>query len=188
MTLPTGVGWLRNNNRRRLSEGCRAFSLVEIVLVVVLVAVIAGLAVPNYRRTFSRLALTETVQDIAYLMRFAQSRAIVRNTTVRMVFSDDRLDYWIEESAEEQLEEDSAGKGSGSPEKPADFQRISGRLGRKHRIPHGLTISFAVSAVIFYPDGNIDRTRIEICRRKDCLTVSTQEQRGYVRIIDEMDE
>lgn len=184
MTLPTGVGWLRNNNQQRLPQGYRAFSLVEIVLVVVLVVLIAGLAVPNYRRTFSRLAFTETVQDIAYLMRFAQSRAIVRNTTVRMVFSDDRLDYWIEEYADEPLEEDSATQESVSPGRSVDFHPISGRLGRKHRIPHGLTISFEGSEVLFYPDGNIDRTHIEICQGDDCLTVSTQDQRGYVHVID----
>ncbi len=64
----------------------RGFTLVEILLVVVIMAVIAVLAVPNFSRTYAGIELHKTADDLAYRMRYVQSYAITKNTRARLEF------------------------------------------------------------------------------------------------------
>ena len=72
----------------------RGFTLVEILLVVMLIGLAAGLAVPNFSGSFSSLQLRETAENLGYLMRYAQSRAIIRRQPCRLEFNIDNTKPW----------------------------------------------------------------------------------------------
>ncbi len=150
------------------------FTLIEIILVMAILVVIAGLTLPSFRSTYNILQLKEESQDMAFLMRYAQSRSITKNVIVRLVLNDDLTQYWLED--ENKGAENSA-EGS--------FQRFSGRLGRDFEIKKGIIIEITANTVEFYPDGTIDKRRIFLCDALNkCFTVSTEEQRGHVIVLD----
>ena len=153
-----------------------AFTLIEIILVVIVLSIIAGFAVPNFSKTYAYIQLQRSAQDLAYLMRYAQSRAVTKNTTVRLQFDEDFSAYWLAEKIkdEEEAEEE-------------EFKRISSRLGKTVKIPSGLKIEMEeeVDSLNFYPDGSIDKKAINVCNEKSCFVVSTEEKRGDVQVFQE---
>ncbi len=153
-----------------------AFTLIEIILVVIVLSIIAGFAVPNFSKTYAYIQLQRSAQDLAYLMRYAQSRAVTKNTTVRLQFDEDFSAYWLAEKIkdEEEAEEE-------------EFKRISSRLGKRFKISSGLKIAMEEEAASldFYPDGSIDKKAVNVCNEKSCFVVSTEEKRGDVQVFQE---
>ncbi len=156
----------------------RGLTLIEILLVMVLFGVIAGITLPNFNKSFAKLKLKSTADDLAYCMRYAQSRAIFKNQDVCLVFDDQLKGYWLlaGPSWVDDLAEDVETK---------EFQRISGRWGRKFQIPQEFMVESAQSSFTFYPNGQIEKARIRICSQDQCMIVSSQEQRGKVSVFDE---
>lgn len=147
------------------------FTLIEMILVVIVLSVIAGFAIPSFSKTYAYIELQRAAQDLAYLMRYAQSRAVTKNTTVGLQFDADFSTYWLVEKLKKEEE--------GAED---EFKRISGRLGKRFKIPAALIIKTDedFDSLYFYPDGTIDKKSIHVCRDKNCFIVSTQEKRGDV--------
>lgn len=145
----------------------QGFTLVEVLLAVVILSVIAGLAVPNFSRGYRRFRLKKAAGDLAYAMRYAQSRAVVKNRQVKLEFDSEFSGYRLWEEIVD-----------GAPA----FQKMTGRFGKFFNLPEGLKTEGDVSAVSFYPDGSMDRQRFYVCDDHECFTVSTKEQRGHVRL------
>ena len=156
--------------RKKIKNNQKAFTFIEIILVVLIVAIIAGLAVPNFSKTYAAIELKGCAQDLAYLMRYAQSRAITQNHTLQLQWSPDFSQYSL-------MQENEAVK-------DAAFVPLDGKMGRSFLIPKGITLTSTKAVISFYPDGNIDEEAMEICQEKRCLTVSTKIQNGYVRVFD----
>ena len=73
-------------NMRSTSAG---FTLIETLIVVALVAVVAGISAPIVAGGMARYSLTTTGQQIASTIRSARFQAVGRNTDVRVVFDAD---------------------------------------------------------------------------------------------------
>ena len=147
----------------------RAFTLVEILLVVVLLGVLAGLAVPNFTKSFADLQLKDTTDNLAYLMRYAQSRAILRKNPQKITFNTERTAFWLLEKS--------------SDDPGADFERISGRMGRRFSVPREIAVECAGDDIVFSKNGKMDKARIYLKNQQDqYYTVSTQDQAGYIQV------
>ncbi|MCA9408421.1 MAG: prepilin-type N-terminal cleavage/methylation domain-containing protein [Candidatus Omnitrophica bacterium] len=144
------------------------FTLVELMLVVLLLTVIAGLTLPNFSRGFDSMKLKQTAKDLTYMMRYAQSRAITKNKHVRLVFEENYQRYHLEEE-------------NGSD----NFVQVNGRAGRIFHIPSGIQIESDNDEILFFPDGQIEKLYVYICQREKCFTVSTKEQRGHALLYNE---
>ena len=151
-----------------------SFTLLEIILVVLIVAVIAGLTVPNFSKTYADIELKKGAEDLAYLMRYAQSRGVMKNIKTRLEFNPEFSEYWITEAVKDD---------EGEQEK--EFKRIPGRLGRRFNVPLGIKIELEDEFIYFYPDGSMDKEYIHVCNEKRCLVVSTKEKRGDVLVLEE---
>ncbi len=149
-----------------------AFTLIEIILVVLILSVIACLAIPNFGQTYSQLQLKQTTEDLAYLMRYAQTFAISNSQNVQLEFDSEFSSYWLNKSTADTSVADSS------------FVRINGRMGRTFDIPRTIKIKAENAYILFYPDGKIDKVRIDVCQEQKCLAISTKEQKGYVRVFD----
>ena len=150
------------------------FTLIEIILVVLLVTVIIGLTVPNFSSAYNNLQLQNTTDHLAYLMRYAQGRAVTHNREVRLEFDEEHLHYWLTEQ-EEMI---------GASEAEKTFNQISGRLGRMFVIPKDIEVRMEAMGISFYPDGRIEKDHIYLCYHDRCYLISTKERRGYVQIYE----
>lgn len=149
------------------------FTLVEIILVVLILAVIASLTLPNFSRSYAQVRLRQSAQGLVDLMRYAQSRAVAHNRRVRLEFDDALSKYWLTEEA-----------GVRTQTSPEDFHRFPGRFGRDFVLPGAVGVQTDTRPLTFFPDGSIEKGQINICLDQRCLTISTQWQRGYVRLIN----
>jgi len=151
-----------------------AFTLIEIILVVLILAIIAGLTVPNFNPAYKKIQLQQTSDDLAYLMRYAQSRAVTKNHPVCLEFDSDLRKYWLAEEVSRESGEETA----------ESFRRFPGRLGRTFSIPESVEVESEASTIQFYADGRIDKQHLFVCLESLCYTLSTKEQRGQIRIFD----
>lgn len=152
----------------------KAFSLIELLLVIVLMGVVAAVSVPNFSKTYGRMQLKQAAEDVQYLMNYGQSRAVIRSLPHRLVWDEEVRRCWL---AEEKAEDDPA-----SQEK--SFQRIPGRWGREMVLPPGIQAVSSQAYFQFYPDGTIDKGTVLLCAKENCYTVSTQEKRGRVMMFE----
>ncbi len=147
-----------------------AFTLVELLSVVIILSVIVGLAVPNYSRTYQAMRLKSVADRLAYIMRSAQSRSMLKNKNLRLEFHSDFLEYWLTE------ENNSEGENR--------FSKFPGQLGKIIKIPSPYHMETDQLPINFYPDGTIEGRYVYVCNQKRCLTISTKEQRRHVWIFD----
>jgi prepilin-type N-terminal cleavage/methylation domain-containing protein len=147
----------------------KGFTLVEIIIVVLLLSVIAGLTVPSFRKTYQSIILKNAAVDLAYLMRYAQSRALVRGKDHRLMFSPEFKSYWLTELSDEE-----------SQQQDAAYQAISGRMAAETYFPKEVTVDSEETVIDFEEDGSMTKASIEVCLKDKCLEVSTAQERGKV--------
>ena len=161
-----------------MALGKKGFTLLEIWLVIILLAVAAAMAIPSFTRSFGQLELQDAANNLAYLMRYAQSRAIYNRRPLRLLFDDGMMNYRLEEAEsdeESEIEDEDT---------PVEYRPVSGRFGRTFKIPNGITVDAESPSIAFNPDGRIEKTQINVCQAGQCLTVSTQNQSGYVIVAE----
>ncbi|MCK5580304.1 MAG: hypothetical protein KAJ18_03435 [Candidatus Omnitrophica bacterium] len=169
------------NQKQKERESSGGFTFVEILLVVVLLGVVAGLSIPHFSQSYKTLQVQNIANNIVYLMRYAQSRAIIKNTTVRLVFDGPFERYWLEQAQE-------IGQGD-----EISFARIEGRWGRRFSVSQEVEVSMQDSFIKFYPDGKIDKNEASICRdvsqgKQDCVMITTKWQPGYIHLVKQQGE
>ncbi len=64
----------------------RAFTLIEILVVIVIIAVMASAIVPAYGRFLAKTRFESEVREVRDLCAHARDRAIARDTTISMTF------------------------------------------------------------------------------------------------------
>ena len=147
--------------------------MMEVLIVIVLISVLAGLAIPSLNQTYYKILLDQSTNDLAYLMRYAQSRAIIQQRIVQWSFYSSRRSYSLQQESP-QVSDDVSGE--------KKFSLIHGRLGRMFKIPNELNLTAKSPSIQFYPDGKIDKANFLLCRKDRCLTISTKEQTGHVLV------
>lgn len=163
----------------RLRGDARAFTLVEIILVLLILTVIAGLSAPNLRKSLTQHQFEKSAEELHNVMRYAQSRAITKGRPVRLVFNDEFTGFWLTEDA-------------GEAEAIVDsyaFERISGRMGTTWRLPAEISIRTEadISGLTFYADGRMDKVELAVCKQSRCKVISTKIQRGFIRSFESED-
>ena len=150
----------------------KSFTLIELLLVIVILGVIAGITLPNFRQTYTTFKLKSTTQQIVSLMRYARSRAIIETKIFQMDFDDSLSSYWLLE-AETQLE---------TQGDEASFKNLTGRYGKTFRIPAEVKMEVSSSPVNFFPDGGMDETAITLSSHGRRFVISTDQPMGYLKV------
>jgi Tfp pilus assembly protein FimT len=161
------------SGRTRVSV--EAFSLLELMLIVVILSVASAVCIPNFTRFVRALEFKRSAEDLASVIRYGQIRALTNGRSVKFVM--DATGYWLEE---ERSLEDEIGTGLEQPV----FGRIKSRFGRKVSLPQGIELSHLVKDVLLTPDGRIEPVNLQLCRAQECVSVSTDSRIGRVVVSD----
>jgi hypothetical protein len=140
------------------------------LLVVIILGVFAGLAVPSFQKTYFNLELNNTANNIAFLLRYAQARCVAERTNYRLNFDAGNKSCWLER---ESLSDHTS------------FEKVSSRFAKPIIFPADIKVEPEVKIINLFPDGKIDNVSIFIKHNdKTILTVSTKGQIGYVEVLD----
>ena len=152
----------------------KAFSLIELLVVVILIALLAGLAMPNLIKGRTYLELKQTAKDIAYLMQYAQQRSVLDNREYQIQFDSSAKQYWlmVEVPSDDAVVQEK------------EFKRFTGRMGKTSAIPLSVAFKVEEKIVCFYPSGLMDKVQIDLTDQKNKIVVSTKEQRGSVYVYE----
>jgi general secretion pathway protein H len=124
------------------------FTLLELLVVLVILSVLVGVSVPQFRGTFRQLQLQVVASDVATLLTYAGRRAVASGEVLRVHFDVEGRRYWLVTAPQ------------GSPEQT--FERISGKFGRVSSVPASISFAPSIRDVTFYPDGRADRFELLI--------------------------
>lgn len=75
----------------------KAFTLIELLIVICLVAIITGLAVSNFGQISNTQLRTQT-NKLAAALKYTFGRAVSHGLYMRMVFDFEQDAYWVEAS------------------------------------------------------------------------------------------
>ncbi|MBF0490281.1 MAG: prepilin-type N-terminal cleavage/methylation domain-containing protein [Candidatus Omnitrophica bacterium] len=152
-----------------------AFTLVELLMVMVIVSIIVALSVPNFSKSFKRLELKKTAGDIVYVVRWAQSRAMTEHVDYKLVFVNDLRGYQVLRGDSTEGQTNQA------------FSLVSTSMGRVFVIPDSVTIDHN-QTINIYCDGTLDKARIRLFNDQESVILSTMEQRGHMFILEDTHE
>jgi len=123
----------------------KAFTLIELLIIVVIAGILIGVSAPRFRPAFDSFELKNSLKDIFNLSRYLQGASISQGKIYCLNIDKANAEFWVS------VKEDSA------------FKEISGRLGKRYRVPSGIIISTEPeekNGVYFYPDGNVNKITI----------------------------
>ena len=67
------------------------FTLIEVMLVVVIILIAAGVAVPKFKGTFKSTQMTDATRSTVRIARYARSMSILKQQTCTLQFETNRL-------------------------------------------------------------------------------------------------
>ena len=151
----------------------KAFTLIEIMLVVIIIGIVLAIAAPNFSKGYSHFQLNKTSDDLLTVSRWAQAMAIGQERIYVLSFSEDHHSYDL---LREKLD-----KGSDDQD---SFEPVNGSLGRMHMVPEAVELKVHEDSIKFYPDGTIDPTEIQLNSPGQKIKLSSTEVRGMLTKVD----
>lgn len=152
---------------RTPSDLRRGFTLIELLLVIVLMGVLTVMTVVQFGPRTNHLRLSSAAGDLADLMKYAQSRAVLTGERLAIRTDEEgfifRLVKWDEELK---------GKNERKDEEVLELRRI----------PENFSVELSQPDMVFEPDGQMDRVSVRMCLQKECVFVTTRHQRGAVNV------
>jgi len=156
----------------------RGFTLLELVLVMLILTIMAGLVAPSLRNFIVGRKNNDAVDQLIALGHYARFRAAVTGAVYRLNFDPVAHVYWL------------------TKRKGATFEDLGEEFGRHFTLPVGMSAQWMPSAggnrntyIDFNPDGRIDASMLRIvdssgkateigCRSEtEPLTILNQEAR-----------
>ncbi len=122
-----------------IHEEPNGFTLLELVLVLVLMGLIAGLTLPFVVSTLDRIKLQSEVRQVTSALQFARSEAISKKTLFTFNVDIENNQYWL---AIPKHEEVTQSKQLDETVKVIDYQRANE------------TLTEGTFMILFYPQGN----------------------------------
>jgi type II secretion system protein H len=169
--------WKRCSGWWRL--GCAGFTLLEISLVLLIMAVVLALVVPHLRDT-GHTELMAQSHRLQLTFRLLRSEAVLNGAAYRLNYDLDQQRYWVTPH------EQSATLG--------EFAADIGSLARGTRLESPVSIADVVLPTlagkvaqgqiytVFYPDGSVDPTVIHLASPREAYTLWLEPMSGRLQI------
>lgn len=130
------------------------FTLLELILVILIMAVLLGLSTPEFRKTFNNMQFSRSCSDLSAVLNYARQRAIFTRTEYQVRLDLTEAKFWIE---------------------------YKGKSDRVYSLPKGIVINSDKDRLTFYPDGRADSVTITISNDAKSRTFTTEGTRGHVK-------
>ncbi len=150
-----------------------AFTLIEILLVLIITGIVLALAAPNFSKGYSRFQLSKTVSDLLQCSRWAQAMAIGQERIYALSFADDRRSYGLVRAV---INEETESQDS--------FEPVKGPLGQMHTVPDIINLDTSQDRIEFYPDGTIDSATIQLESSGQKTELTSRQVRGMMTTVD----
>lgn len=143
-----------------------AFTLIEIMVVVAIIAVLSAMAVPSLMGSYRKAELADQTQQLYDAARYTQRMAVVKQRTLRLVLvlqdpeHDGRSSYHIELASTDLDEPEAYTKANGGSVKPTVFPETLRLLDVK--LGNGEAEWSDTLAVRFFADGSADGAVIQL--------------------------
>ena len=135
-----------------------AVTFIELILIITITAVLIGLGLPRFRRTFTSFEIQNTSRQLHSFMNYLSQRAIVEKKIVTLTIENDAHRYWA--------------RIDGAPRRLKTFT-----------VPDSIKLTASENEIMFYPDGTIDKATIKLSNENtDSFLLSTEGAFGNVKI------
>jgi len=152
----------------------RGFTLAEMLLVVVIIAITAAIAVPRYARSFDHMKLRSTALDVAATVEHAQSTAVLEERFLKFTINRDEGTCVIESDS---------GDTSESPLSPISYELPRGIS--FHSVEFEDTLLAHRDYLTFRPDGWADRATIRLANKSgETYEISVQRGLGRTQVAE----
>lgn len=104
--------------------GTKAFTLLELILIMIILCTVLAMAAPSLRGFFSSRQLNDITEQILAMTRYAKVQSVFESRYYRVNFDPQQRLYWISSRRESQ------------------YQRLDSNFGNLYSIPADIDISF----------------------------------------------
>lgn len=137
----------------------KGFTLLELLFVVIIMGILAGVSLPQFKKNFAASQLNSFSRDLQGLMNYVHERAVVEGKIFFMNLDNGKREYWV------------TAKG------------YTLRL-KSYRLPEGISVQPDQDEILFYPDGNIDKVDIKVTNsQSQAITLTTKGIFGGVKLL-----
>jgi prepilin-type N-terminal cleavage/methylation domain-containing protein len=147
--LLVGKHW---NSQSIIWKNRHGFSLFELILVLLLIALMAGLTTPILFKTLDRITSQTSARSIATVLRYARSKSISEKISYTFNANIDTNQYWINNV---------------ETEKSSEVKQLDSRLRIIQFFDSDEEVNTGPFYIVFYPQGNSSGGEILIETTKD---------------------
>lgn len=146
------------------------FTLIEVVLVAVVLAILLTATLPGFQRTARRLRAEHAAFELAQLARLAHERAVSEDREVVWTWDEERRRARVEAAVE---------RGAGEPADPVDGSPLP--AGAAVTVARGGE-EVACRCVRFFPEGTAEAAAVTVSLGDDVYTVTVDAATGQARL------
>lgn len=141
--------------------------MIELLLVIVLMGILTVMTTVQFGPRTNHLRLASAAGDLADLMKYAQSRAVLSGERLAIRADEEGFTFRLVK-----FDEEFVGKKERKAEEVLELRRV----------PDNFSVELSQPDIVFEPDGQMDRVSVRMCLQKECAFVSTRHQRGAVNV------
>ncbi|HEY3320914.1 MAG TPA: GspH/FimT family pseudopilin [Planctomycetota bacterium] len=138
------MSWRKQTRQHMRATG---FTLLELVLVMLIVTVLAGIAAPSLRGFLAGRKSSDAAAQVIALAQYGRVQAVSSGNVYRLNLDADGLGYWL------------------TVQRGADFGELGTEFGRRFTLPEGMTGAWNSQAsseghMDFFPNGRTTATTL----------------------------
>lgn len=136
----------------------KAFTLIELLIVTIIMGVFIGVSVPVFKRSFNNLQLSSFSQELQTFVNYLHDRSVVEKKVIYLNIDIENRKYWVSYRGHEE------------------------RL-KVGSIPGQIRVEFEQKQIAFYPDGDIDKVSIKLINSdNNSVVITTKGVYGGVKL------
>lgn len=134
----------------RIALDKSAFTFIELLIVVLIIAVLAGISVPRLSKTVDDSRLDSFVKDTYYLCRYLQLSAVSKKEIYSLNINPSENTITVTRKVT-----------SGA------FEKVTERAAQPRKLPRGVSVTNPINttSIYFYPDGSVTETTVTFANR-----------------------